>query len=149
VKPHFILYVRHQDRSSAFYRAVLEAEPVLHVAGMTEFDLGGAVLGLMPIDGIRTLLGTSLGDAQRAAGAPCAELYLYVTDPAACHARAVAHGARELSPLQRRNWGHTVAYSMDPDGYVLAFVNAAAGAGAGEGPGAGGDPGSDASPGVR
>ena len=51
-----------------------------------------------------------------------AELYLVVADAGAHHARALEAGAEELSPLQRRDWGHEVANSRDPDGYVVAFA---------------------------
>lgn len=107
-----------------FDRAVLAAEPTLDVPGRTEFALTtGAVLGLMPEAGIRRLLGAALPDPAQARGVPRAELYLVVEDPGACHARALAAGARELSPLQRRDRGHTVAYSLDPDGHVVAFAS--------------------------
>lgn len=92
---------------------------------MTEFALpGGAVLGLMPEAGIRRLLGDVLPDPVAARGVPRAELYLVVTDPAPYHARALAAGARELSGLARRDWGHWAAYSLDPDGHVIAFAAA-------------------------
>ncbi|MBL0173955.1 MAG: hypothetical protein IPP94_01615 [Ignavibacteria bacterium] len=55
-------------------------------------------------------------------GVPRAEVYLLTDDPKTLHARALAAGARELSPLQSRDWGHAVAYSLDPDGHVLAFA---------------------------
>jgi len=123
VRPHLILYVADQARAAAFYRAVLAAAPRLDVPGMTEFDLGGgAVLGLMPEAGIRRLLGPGLPDPAGAGGAPRAELYLLVEDAAFGHARALASGARELSPLLTRDWGHRAAYSLDPDGHVLAFA---------------------------
>ena len=35
-----------------------------------------------------------------------------VADAAAFHMRAIAHGARELSPSSLRDWGHRVAYSL-------------------------------------
>ena len=38
-------------------------------------------------------------------------------------ARAIEFGAREVSPLALRDWGHSVAYSLDPDGHVLAFAS--------------------------
>jgi catechol 2,3-dioxygenase-like lactoylglutathione lyase family enzyme len=120
---HLILYVADQERSCRFYREVLAAAPSLDVPGMSEFALpGGAVLGLMPEAGIRRLLGDALPDPAAANGVPRAELYLVVAAPQAYHARALAAGARELSPLQRRDWGHRAAYSLDPDGHVLAFA---------------------------
>ena len=118
-----ILYVADQARSAAFYRAVLACAPRLDVPGMTEFDLpGGGVLGLMPEQGIRRLLGDALADPALARGVPRCELYLLVDEPAAWQARAVQAGARELSPLALRDWGHDAAYSLDPDGHVLAFA---------------------------
>lgn len=118
---HFILYVTDQTRSARFYAHVLGAQPRLDVPGMTEFDLpGGAVLGLMPADAIRRLLGPTLPDPGSATNIPRAELYLLVDDPQAMHARALAAGATELSPLLPRNWGHHAAYCLDPDAHVLA-----------------------------
>jgi uncharacterized glyoxalase superfamily protein PhnB len=119
----FILYVGDQRASTTFYRRVLDRAPALDVPGMTEFSLcAGCSLGLMPERGIRALLGDALPDPAAARGTPRAELYLSVADPAAHHARAVEAGARELSPLLPRNWGDEVAYSLDPDGHVLAFA---------------------------
>ncbi len=123
MRAHFILYVSDQARSREFYAAVLAGPPRLHVPGMTEFDLGeGAVLGLMPEAGIRRLLGAAIPDPARAAGVPRAELYLVVDSPAAAHARALAAGARELSPPLPRDWGAVVSYCLDPDGHVVAFA---------------------------
>ena len=121
---HLILYVADQRRSAAFYSAALAMEPTLDVPGMTEFALGdGAVLGLMPEQGIRRLLGERLPDPAGARGAPRAELYLVVGDPQEHHRRALEAGAVEMSPLKPRDWGHRVAYSLDPDGHVLAFAS--------------------------
>jgi catechol 2,3-dioxygenase-like lactoylglutathione lyase family enzyme len=120
---HFILYVTDQVRSASFYSDVLATNPRLDVPGMTEFELpGGAILGLMPINGIRGLLGDALPDPSAADGIPRAELYLLVAAPDVLHARALAAGARELSPLLPRSWGHSAAYSLAPDGHVLAFA---------------------------
>jgi catechol 2,3-dioxygenase-like lactoylglutathione lyase family enzyme len=120
---HFILYVGDQRRSTSFWTAVLDRQPSLNVPGMTEFPLAqGAVLGLMPEAGIRRLLGSSLPDPAAAGGIPRCEVYLVVSDPAAYHRRALANGAVELSALSLRSWGHTVAYSIDPDGHVMAFA---------------------------
>lgn len=121
---HFILYVADQDRSTAFYSAALNLTPRLNVPGMSEFEQpGGGVLGLMPEHGIRSLLGAALPDPAGARGIARCELYLVVDDPGACHRRTLAAGATELSPLLHRNWGHVAAYSLDPDGHVLAWAS--------------------------
>lgn len=120
---HFILYVNDQRRSEGFYRTVLATEPRLSVPGMTEFDLpGGGVLGLMPERNIRQLLGAALPDPATAGGIPRAELYLLLPEPEAFHRRALSAGAKELSPVLPRSWGHAAGYSLDPDGHVLAFA---------------------------
>lgn len=123
MKAHLIFYVLNQKVSSIFYARVLALQPQLDVPGMTEFRLGeGAILGLMPAAGIKRLLGDRLSDPNNAAGTPGAELYLLTDDPGAYHRRALENGAKELSPLSLRDWGHEAAYSLDPDGHVLAFA---------------------------
>jgi len=120
---NIILYVADQGKSRDFYAAALNLAPSLDVPGMTEFRLnGGCVLGLMPEKGIKSLLGNKLPDPSLGAGVPRAELYLTVADPASYHARALAAGAMEISPLKPMNWGDTAAYSLDPDAHVLAFA---------------------------
>jgi len=127
MKAHFILYVADQQRSAEFYRAVLGEGPTLDVPGMTEFQLAqGAILGLMPEDGIARLLGPGIRHPSLSRGAPRSELYLVVDNAAAFHARAVASGAREVSPVAARDWGHVVGYSLDPDGHVLAVASSSA-----------------------
>lgn len=121
--PRFILYVADQNRSAAFYETVLAVRPHLQVPGMTEFLLpGGAILGLMPEAGIRRLLGAAIPDPSSGNGIPRSELYLVLDEPSAFHLRALAAGATELSPMLVRDWGDSVAYSLDSDGHVLAFA---------------------------
>jgi uncharacterized protein len=123
---HLILYVADQARGAAFYARALDAVPALDVPGMTEFMLaGGCVLGLMPESGIPRVLGAALPDPSIGSGVPRAELYLVVADAGACHRRALAAGATEISGLQVRSWGDRAAYSLDPDGHVLAFAEGA------------------------
>ena len=120
---HFILYTADQAASAAFYAKALGLAPRLHVPGMTEFALpGGAILGLMPITGIRHLLGDAIPDPAQASCTPRCELYLVVDGAAAYHHRALAAGARELSPVLPRDWGDDAGYLLDPDGHVLAFA---------------------------
>lgn len=117
----FILYVADQRRARDFYRRVLAAEPVLDVPGMTEFDLGGATLGLMPAASMEALLSGQIhaGDGQRC------ELYLRRGDAAAALARAADGGGRILDDLRDRSWGERAGYLLDPDGHVLALAVAA------------------------
>jgi catechol 2,3-dioxygenase-like lactoylglutathione lyase family enzyme len=120
---YFILYVKDQVASETFYRSVLANGPRLSVPGMSEFDLpSGGVLGLMPERSIKELLGNELPDPASAHRIPRAELYLFLPDARAFHQRALAAGATQLSAMLPRSWGHTAAYSLDPDGHVLAFA---------------------------
>ncbi|MCM2273097.1 MAG: glyoxalase [candidate division Zixibacteria bacterium] len=119
----FILYVKDQQQARDFYREVLQIEPTLDVPGMTEFQLvNGASLGLLPTANIKKLLGDKMPDPSQAEGIPRAEVYLLVDSPLDYHTRALANGATELSPLMNRDWGHSVAYSLDREGHVLAFA---------------------------
>jgi catechol 2,3-dioxygenase-like lactoylglutathione lyase family enzyme len=122
-KTHFILYVKDQTRSTAFYSQVLGCSPSLNVPGMTEFTFSeNSLLGLMPETGIKRLLGEKLPGPVRSTSVPHCEIYLLVSHPLEYHQRAIAAGAVELSGLENRDWGHRAAYSLDPDGYVLAFA---------------------------
>ena len=123
MKAMFIFYVADQASTKNFYEKVLALKPTLDVPGMTEFSLpDGSKIGFMPNAGIKQLLGEKLPDPAQAAGIPRAEIYLLVDDPVAYHQRALESGAREIQPFQSMDWGDTVAYSLDPDGHVLAFA---------------------------
>lgn len=123
IKAHFIFYIKEQDKSTAFYEHILNYKPSANVPGMTEFMLSAdSILGLMPEKGIQRLLGEHLPDLAAGRGIPRAELYLLVDDAQAYHWRALEAGAVELSALAARDWGHRAAYSLDPDGHILAFA---------------------------
>ena len=123
MKSHFIFYVLNQEKSTRFYELVLNQKPLLNVPGMTEFKLNKeSVLGLMPAQGIKKLLGKKLPDPEKAGKIPRAELYLVVDNPEEYHKRALKAGASELSDLQKRDWGDVAAYSMDLDGHVIVFA---------------------------
>ncbi len=122
-KVMFILYVSDQLRSRVFYAAVLGREPALDLPGMTEFMLtDDSSLGLMPEAGVKRMLGDSLPDPASAKGVPRAELYLHVDNLAEAHARSLTNGGREIKPPTPMAWGDRVAYSLDPDGHVLALA---------------------------
>lgn len=121
----FILYIKDQARSTAFYRVLLERDPVLDVPGMTEFELSpGSKLGLMPEQGIARLISGALPHPALAQGIPRCELYLLVDHLDAAMQQAVQAGAVEVSPAADRDWGHRVAYFADPDGHVIALAQA-------------------------
>lgn len=123
MKPLFILYVADQARSREFYQKVLSIKPCLDVPGMTEFDLSdNCKLGLMPEKGIAKILGTSVPNPADGTGIPHCELYLTVEDPQKYCDRALACGARLVSPLALRNWGDQAVYLSDFDGHIIAFA---------------------------
>ena len=119
----FILYVADQDASKAFYEQVLEMPPVLHVPGMTEFQLSPhAKLGLMPETGIARIICPALPDPASASGIPRAELYLYVEDPERSYQVALEQGAKAVEGVKKRDWGDEAGYVADLDGHVVAFA---------------------------
>jgi uncharacterized glyoxalase superfamily protein PhnB len=123
MKTEFILYVQDQQKSAEFYCTILQQEPVLHVPGMTEFQLSADTkLGLMPEAGIRKILGGIMPDPTSAAGIPRCELYLSTDSPDEWLLRAVAAGAVKIDDAKDRDWGERVAYCADPDGHILAFA---------------------------
>jgi predicted lactoylglutathione lyase len=122
-KCHFILYVKDQNASTLFYSRVFQQQPDLDVPGMTEFTLfDNTILGLMPESSIARLLGEKLPYPSGAWGIPRSELYLIVDDPLSYHQRALEAGAKNVSDLAVRDWGHEAAYCLDLDGHVLAFA---------------------------
>lgn len=120
---HTILYVSDKNRSTEFYKKLLAIEPQLDVPGMTEFKLSeNHVLGLMPEKGIKKLLGDKIVAPRPTSEFPKAELYFRIDNPEQIFKRALELGAKELSPIQARDWGDRAGYVMDFDGYVLAFA---------------------------
>lgn len=114
-----VLYVESQRRATDFYAQVLDREPSLDVPGMTEFDLGGATLGLMPVADLPELLpGVTAGRGPRC------ELSLRRADAGTVLRRIEVAGGRLLSPLSERTWGEHVGYALDLDGHVLAVAQA-------------------------
>ena len=123
MQAEFILYVQDQQRSRDLYRVLLDRAPVLDVPGMTEFDLGGCKLGLMPASGIARILTPALPHPDAGQGVPRCELYLRVDDLDAAIARARQAGIVVISPAADRDWGDRVAYFADPDGHVVALAS--------------------------
>jgi uncharacterized protein len=118
-----IFFVQNQEEARDFYAQVFDEAPLLDVPGMTEFNLpDGSLFGLMPLSGMRNLLGEAMKPYPVATGAPRAELYIQSSTVRSYFSRALSAGARELSPFLARPWGDVTAYCMDPFGHLLAFA---------------------------
>ena len=118
-----IIYVSNQEKSSDFYRNLLDNDPSLDVPGMTEFIIKDKVkLGIMPEQGIAKIICPTLPHPKEANGIPRCEIYLRVADPTLYMKRALKMGGKEISSLQNRDWGDEVAYVSDLDGHVIAFA---------------------------
>ncbi|MEA3287182.1 MAG: glyoxalase [Candidatus Marinimicrobia bacterium] len=117
-----IFFVKNQEVATCFYQNLFEVEPILNVPGMTEFRQDtGFSLGLMPLTGIKKLIGEQY--FQPSPGkTPPVELYLTVDDPEVYLERAIKNGAELILPVARRDWGDRAGYCMDIDDHVLAFA---------------------------
>jgi hypothetical protein len=119
----FILYVSNQEESKNFYKILLDKEPSLDVPGMTEFLLAeNCKLGLMPNDAIAKILAHKTQNPDAGTGIPRCELYLSFENPVDVFKRAINAGAKEISPIQKRNWGDSAGYLSDADGHIIAIV---------------------------
>lgn len=118
----FILYVEDQGLSRDFYRTLLGRTPTLDVPGMTEFDLGGCKLGLMPNAGIAKIISPNMPHPSKGNGVPRCELYLVVDDLDPSVARAQQAGATIVDAAKARDWGHRVAYFADLDAHIIAIA---------------------------
>jgi len=118
----FILYVADQEKSKLFYQNLFQLEPSLDVLGMTEFQLQGCKLGLMPESGIAKILWPKTRHPELGTGIPRCELYLKVSDAKESHKRGIQLGAEEISSVEARDWGDNVGYLSDMDGHIIAFA---------------------------
>ncbi len=118
-----ILYVQDQEKSKDFFEKIFRSKADLHVPGMTEFILSpNCKLGLMPNAGIAKIITPTLPHPETGNGIPRCELYLYVNDLQLEYENALKVGAKEISPIEARNWGDRVCYFSDLDGHVIAFA---------------------------
>jgi uncharacterized protein len=120
-----ILAVEDLARARALYTALLGWQVTVEAPFYVEMEHGsGQRLGLYAVAGYERNLGTTSAPS-RPDLPNRTELYFLLEDPAAAVARALAAGARELSPLAARDWGDEVAYVADPDGNVVALARSA------------------------
>jgi predicted enzyme related to lactoylglutathione lyase len=116
-----ILAVEDVARSAAFYREAFDWTARIEVPVYVEFGLAdGRGFGLY--QRAAYALNTGREPAMPPRGdISGAEMYMDCRDLESWAARVEAAGGRLLSPIARRDWGDTVAYFADPDGYVLAL----------------------------
>ncbi|HIP47704.1 MAG TPA: lactoylglutathione lyase [Lutibacter sp.] len=120
----FILYVQDQNKSTEFYKNLLDKKPCLFVQGMTEFQLNkNTKLGLMPNDSIAKLIPQYIKHPNTGTTIPRCELYLKVDDVNTCYKKALNLGATPINEPQQRDWGDYVGYVMDLDGHIVAFYS--------------------------
>ncbi len=105
----FILYVKNQKKSTAFYQELLLIKPSLNVPGMTE-------------DGIAKIILERTPHPSQGNGIPRCELYLKVTDANKYIVRGTHLGGKLISEFKFRDWEDTVGYISDLDGHIIAFA---------------------------
>lgn len=123
IQNQFILYVSDQEKSTDFYKKVLQLKPVLDVPGMTEFKLSETTkLGLMPESSIAKILQNKTAHPASGSGIPRCELYLLLDHATPYIKRALENGSNQVNSFKNRDWGDKVAYFADPDGHIIAFA---------------------------
>jgi len=101
------------DRSRAFYEQLLGIGVDDTVPSRLYFHCGDVIVALIDwtVEG-------------RADFRPTPDnIYLATDELDAVQDRAVAAGARILSPIEQRAWGERSFYCLDPDGNHLCFVD--------------------------
>lgn len=123
---HLVLAVSDVDRAEQFYDDAFGWKPHLEWPGeYAELQLpDNDWLGLYREDGFAETAGAPVDELKqgRYAGA---ELYVQVGDVEEAMRSLREAGAKALSPLARRGWGHDAAYFADPDGNIVAVARQA------------------------
>lgn len=121
---HLVLSVSDVDRAKQFYDDAFGWQPHLEWPGeYAELELpDNDWLGLYREDGYAASAGTSVDELKRGRYGG-AELYVQVDDVKAAMESLRKAGAKALSPLARRGWGHEAAYFADPDGNIVAVAH--------------------------
>ena len=123
ISSEFILYVRDINVSTRFYEQLLRKKPKNLLAGKTYFLLTYIIkLGLVANDSMENIFTNTMPSPSTGVGIPRCELYLYVKDVMAEYLHAKKIGAKVISSVSLRDWGHLVCYIADPDGHVIALA---------------------------
>ena len=101
------------DRSRAFYEQVLGLDADDTVPSRLYFHCGDVIVALIDwtVEGRADLKPTP------------DNIYVATEELDTVYERAVAAGARIVSPIEPRAWGERSFYCLDPDGNQLCFVD--------------------------
>jgi lactoylglutathione lyase len=113
---YVIQYVTSLERSTRFYRDVIELEVRREGDGYVEFDMDNVKLSLFERSKLPELIGRAAGRA------PCGEIGFIIDDVDARAERLKARGAETLSGPMNRPWGERTLHIADPDGNIIEFA---------------------------
>jgi predicted enzyme related to lactoylglutathione lyase len=116
-----IVAVPDLDRAVRFYQAAFGWNKQVDTPVYVELDAGKMRFGVYQRDGFAKNIGRHPEPTGEGALVPV-EIYLEVDELDRSVERALAAGARLLSPRSPRPWGDDVAYVADPDGIVIALA---------------------------
>jgi lactoylglutathione lyase len=123
---YIILYVADVPAAMAFYEAAFGLTRLfLHEGGDYGEMATGATRLAFSAHGLMRQLGKTPGEARPEA--PVFELAFETEDVAGSYARALAAGARPMTPPQDQPWGQTISYVSDPNGYLVEICSPVAG----------------------
>ena len=118
-----IIAVDNLESSGRFYDEVFGWERRIDAPVYIEYQLpGGQGLGVYQRANFANNTGQIPIPTPPAPGTTSTELYFHVDAPEISIDRLKRVGARELSPLQMRDWGDEAAYYADPDNNVIVIA---------------------------
>jgi predicted lactoylglutathione lyase len=120
---HTVVTVNDLTKSKMFYKLLFEIEPKVDSENFVEIKLNeNFILGLQNIKMNEKLFNRDLISKFKLNKTSSAEFYIECKNPEEMHQKALQFGCLELSPFRERDWGQSVAYSVNHDGHVLAFA---------------------------
>lgn len=117
-----VLAVPDAHSAARFYEAAFGWSVTVREPSYVEFSLPNTMrLGLYKKEGFA--LHTTRAPATIPEGALSAtELYIHVEDLEVAMTKLLTAGARQLAPVQTKDWGDDAAYFADPFGNVIALA---------------------------
>ncbi len=110
-----MLSVRHGVRALEFYKCAFGAREVFKIE-----DSDGAVVAQLAIQDAKFWIADESPEYQNFSpetlGGTSTRLVLVLDDPSSVHAQALAHGAKQVSPVQEEN-GWLIGRVVDPFGH--------------------------------